>query len=481
MRGWRLKPVVACLLIVISLIAVAGCSGQDSTDTVAETTTVPVTIIPTTTTTEPEPTGRPVVVDTDMGIEGMMSLLYLVGQDELDVLAIGVSGTGLVHCEEGVAQALALLDLIDAPDIPVACGPESPIEGINAFPASWRAAADSGYGLEFSSSRSAADVDAPGMIASTIAGSAEPVTIYADGPQTDLAAALRLDPSIGENIERAYIMGGAIEVSGNSNRNPRAEWNIWVDPVAAHEVLSAGIPITLVPLDATNQVPLNIFHLEALEAHGTSPAAGAVVTMLGGNDQLATGGLFFWDQLVAALLVDPTYATSAPQNLEVVLGDDRSVAGTTIASDTGSSITVVESVDRERFESEFLSALAGEDVGPIDASPDWSVTYDGATWSSDVAESLEAGDYVVGLTNTSEGDAGVAIGWLIDDATVEDMNAWEGISQPPFYELESFVFVAPGGDSITVVSLSGSHEYLLVGLDGRQNTSTGIALVKVPD
>jgi pyrimidine-specific ribonucleoside hydrolase len=423
--------------------------------------------------------GTPVVIDTDVALEGIMSVLYLVDQDDLAIRAITVSGTGLVHCDAGVAQILGLLDMVEAPEIPVACGPEEPLEGINAFPASWRASADAAYGLELPTSRSASELDAPELLARAIAESPEPVLVYADGPQTNLASAIQLDPSIVDNIERAYIMGGAIDVAGNTIRNGDAEWNIWVDPTAASEVLSSGIPITLVPLDATNQVPLHVFHLRALEAHQDAPAARAVATMLRQNDQLESGGLYFWDQLTAALLVDETYGTTSNRGIDVVLGDDRSVAGSTVEAVGGSTIDVVESVDRERFETDFLSVLAGIELDPIVVDPDWTVSFDGVTWSSDVPAALEAGEYVVRLTNSAEGDAGVAFGWLIDDATAEDMDAWEGISQPPFYELESFTFAPPGFDSIVGVTLTSSHEYLLVGLDVVDEEATRIAFVEV--
>ena len=449
---------VAVLLVVVLTIPIAGCGEQGSTATGS---------------------GRPVVIDTDVALEGMMSVLYLVGQDDLDIRAITVSGTGLVHCEEGVAQILGLLDMVDAPEIPVACGPETPLEGINAFPTSWRTSADAGYGLDLPTSRSPVEEPAPELLASSILGSDGPVTVYADGPQTNLASALRLDPSITENIDMAYIMGGAFDVAGNTIRNPGAEWNIWVDPVAADEVLSSGMPITLVPLDATNQLPLHIFHLRALQAQRGTPAAEAVATILEENDQLGSGGLFFWDQLTAGLLVDGSYGTTATRSIDVVLGEDRSAAGSTVESEGGSSVEVVESVDRDRFETEFLSALAGEQLGPIEADPDWSVAFDGDAWSSDVPDSLKPGDYVVRLQNPTDGDAGIAIGWLIDDATAEDMDNWDGISQPPFYELESFVLATPGIDTIVGVTLTSSHEYLLVGLDVADDVATRIAFVDV--
>lgn len=59
-----------------------------------------------------------------------------------------------------------------------------------------------------------------------------------------------------------YIMGGAVESSGNlievdqTIKNTTAEWNIYVDPKAADNVFRSGVPITMVGLDVTNQVPV---------------------------------------------------------------------------------------------------------------------------------------------------------------------------------------------------------------------------------
>ena len=55
-------------------------------------------------------TGVPVIIDSDLAAEGFMSIFYLIAQEDLDVQAIIVSGTGLVHCEAGVNQVLGILD-----------------------------------------------------------------------------------------------------------------------------------------------------------------------------------------------------------------------------------------------------------------------------------------------------------------------------------------------------------------------------------
>jgi purine nucleosidase len=91
------------------------------------------------------------------------------------------------------------------------------------------------------------------------------------GPLTNLALALDLDRRALAQVGRVVVMGGAVDVPGNVT--PDAEFNIHVDPEAAHRVLGAGLPIELVPLDVTRRVVLTRERLDA--ALATAPAAVA--------------------------------------------------------------------------------------------------------------------------------------------------------------------------------------------------------------
>jgi len=51
-------------------------------------------------------------------------------------------------------------------------------------------------------------------------------------PLTNLALALAKKPAIVDKISRCVLMGGALCCEGNVT--PAAEYNIWVDPEAAH-------------------------------------------------------------------------------------------------------------------------------------------------------------------------------------------------------------------------------------------------------
>jgi purine nucleosidase len=66
------------------------------------------------------------------------------------------------------------------------------------------------------------------------------LTILAQAPLTNLAAAVTRDPSIAQKVAALYVMGG-----GEGNITPAAEYNFYVDPEAAKIVLNAGFPLTL--------------------------------------------------------------------------------------------------------------------------------------------------------------------------------------------------------------------------------------------
>lgn len=365
----RRRAVLTASLALVA--AMTGC-GDDATTTttVLPTTAATTTTAESTTTTAPPAAGTPLVIDTDLALDSVMAVLYLLGRPELDVRAITVSGTGEVHCDPGVGIAAGLAALAGHPDIPVACGPEEPLAGDNTFPISWRQAADDAWGMELPEGLPPSALAAPELLVSVIAASPEPVVVFTDGPLTNLAAALRLDPGIAGNVAVAFVMGGAVDVPGNAPRNPDAEYNLWVDPAAAAEVFASGMPITLVPLDATNQVPMSGLHLRVLEEHQTNPIAMAVVAMLEANAGfLESGEMFFWDQVAAALLVDGSLGGFETVRLAVVTEGERDVVGRTVRSDDGEEVRVAMTVDVERFEREFLSALAEEDVGPVEARP----------------------------------------------------------------------------------------------------------------
>ncbi len=203
----------------------------------------------------------PLIWDDDGSPDGIMALLYFLNHPKVNVLAATVS-YGEAHPEFFVEYVTDMLYFLNYTDIPVAAGRDSPLEGNNTFPDFLRNPTDNFWGISFPPANSqTSSLSASELIVNTISSSPEPVTVFVSGSFTNLAEAIRLDPTIINNIQAVECMGGAIYDPGNVGGvwdfgidNKFAEWNIFVDPLAAYEVFATGIEIHLTPLDATNQV-----------------------------------------------------------------------------------------------------------------------------------------------------------------------------------------------------------------------------------
>ena len=303
-----------------------------------------------------------VIINEDMSGSGMTAILYLLKHPNVEVLAITVAGTGMAHCEPGVEHALGLLALSNSADIPVACGRELPLAGTHTFLPASRMLADNLYGLSLPEGGSASSLTAPELIASTIRESDHKVTIISMAALTNIAEALTSHPDIVDNIEMIYIMGGAVEVNGNVGpasgiENQFAEWNIYIDPRAANIVFNSGAPITLVPLDATDDVPVTTRVYKTLEAHHSTPEAGFVFDLWTASLSVIQGGTRqFWDELTAAIATDESLAIFKTFELQVV-EEEGPESGYTKPTPGGAKIRVAVSADAKRFEATFLNVL----------------------------------------------------------------------------------------------------------------------------
>jgi len=308
-------------------------------------------------------TPKPVIFDTDMAHEDMFSALFLLSHPGVDVRAITVSGTGEAHCGPGVSNALGLVAVSGHEDIPVACGRETPLTGNHVFPADWRQAADDAYGVTIPAGGAASELNASDLIVDILQSSNERITIVAVGPLTNIAEAIQKSPEIRANIHEIYVMGGALKVEGNVGnsgvgiQNEYAEWNIYIDPNAANIVFNSSIPIILVPLDATQRVPVTRNFYKALEKNRNTQPANLVYEILTANlGFVDSGGFQFWDSLTAAIFTDQSIATFEEVEL-IVVEEEGPESGRITPASNGSKIKVAMSADRKTFEQILLTIL----------------------------------------------------------------------------------------------------------------------------
>jgi inosine-uridine nucleoside N-ribohydrolase len=313
-------------------------------------------------------TGAPIrlVIDTDVAPDDVVAIASLLRDPAAEVLAITVVGTGEAHCRGGMFVARSVVTMLAPRTVPVTCGPSEPLGDAESFPDAWRAGADAGNGLTLVSPTFAPDQRAaPELLVELAAAEAAAggrLAILTLGTLTNLAAALDLDPELPAKV-RVVSMLGAVDVPGNVMTrpgDPTAEWNAHADPTAARRVLEAGFDLTLVPLDATNSVPLGPELYEALASDHTAGPADLVFELFSRNQFMTSGGFYLWDPLAAAVIREPAMVTTREATLRVVEGADTD-GGRLLEAADGDRVVVATSADRPTFEAFLLARLR---IGP---------------------------------------------------------------------------------------------------------------------
>lgn len=308
---------------------------------------------------------KALIIDTDMALDDWMAILYLLRQPEIRVRAITIAATGEAHAKPGVRNALRLVALADHPLIPVAAGSEKPLRGEHVFPWFVRFAMDRLFFLKAPKPAGPpATRDAVETIVQLLEETKEPIDIVALGPLTNLANVVMNRPDLIEKIAKITFMGGALDVPGNIEsinkrlNNPYAEWNVYIDPFAAHIVFTSEIPIMLVPLDATNQVPLTQRYLDEMASKRGSATlefihrACSRILHLSGSERV----FYFWDPLAAVVALHPEIAQFEKRTVQVVV-EEGSHSGKVESVDDGANISACRQVDRAAFESMFLEGI----------------------------------------------------------------------------------------------------------------------------
>ena len=296
----------------------------------------------------------PIVIDTDAGSDDLMAIAFLLARGA-PVAGITVVN-GLAHVPSGVANIEHLVGLSNSRSIPVFGGREMPLSGSAEFPKAWREQSD----------RLLTGKRRPHAGAARFLASQKRIRILALGPLTNLAEALGLDPALARRVEELVIMGGAVRVPGNlgdggyfKTDNTWAEWNIFVDPIAARKVFQAGMKIRLVPLDATNKAPLSVQFLNDFVKRARTPLAKAVAKILEASREHIERGIFYaWDPLAAVALIEPGVVKTTPLALEIRAGGPQ--AGRTVEISGGKpNAAVALDADSSSFHRIYLEALTG--------------------------------------------------------------------------------------------------------------------------
>lgn len=219
----------------------------------------------------------PVYLDCDTGIDDSLALTYLATSPKVRLVGVGTV-SGNTSAEQAAQNSLNLLAMLGAGHVPVGLGARDflkrPFDG--GVP---EIHGENGVGnVDLPTSphslSSSSAVDLLIELSHQYEGQLQIVTV---GPLTNIALALRQDPTLPTRVRQLTAMGGAALVPGNVT--PVAEANVWNDPEAAAEVFATDWDVTIVPLDVTLENTLDENDRAALLASG-SPTARALGQML---------------------------------------------------------------------------------------------------------------------------------------------------------------------------------------------------------
>lgn len=188
---------------------------------------------------------RPLIIDTDPGIDDAVAIAIALFSEELDVKLI-TSIAGNVDIKKTTNNILKLLKFYKK-NIPVAEGSARPLirTSVEAKDIHGESGMD-GYDFgEIDNSLLIKD-NAVNAIYKTINKCNEKITILAIGPLTNIALLLKVYPEVKDKIKEIALMGGS---ASRGNIGVMSEFNIHVDPEAAKIVFNSGVPIAMAPLD----------------------------------------------------------------------------------------------------------------------------------------------------------------------------------------------------------------------------------------
>eukprot|EP00741_Cyanophora_paradoxa_P009889 tig00001704_g9579.t1 len=318
---------------------------------------------------------RPVIFDCGCGVEDVAALLYAAQCPKLDLRAVVTHGAGPLSGKVNAVRLLKLMAGLGLHRVPVAVGCTEASTPVGrghrrAIPAEHRQRLDAmWWAIEELLPKFWGSVDPRHGVDLLIQRIEEArparVSICCLNGVTNVAAAIAKRPAILPQIERVVAAAGALHTEGDVREvvpeNRRAEWTVYSDPGAFEAVLRAGVPLTLVPLDATlpgpdREAPL-LDRLRAALKQG-SPKARLVLAALA-SDTAGTGLLPHLKRACAAVaLAVPSVLETEELPIRFVTTSERGTSGhVAVDLSAGLFAACATKLHRHDFEEEFMAEM----------------------------------------------------------------------------------------------------------------------------
>lgn len=212
----------------------------------------------------------------------------------------------------------------------------------------------------------AEEMPAAAYLVQALRHSTEKVTLIPVGPCTNIAMALRMDPSIVEYIEEIVCMGGGDNLG---NRTAAAEFNFYADPEAAKIVLGCGAKVRILTLNATGSARFDWADAQKFLDLGTPAGefAGQLIRhrlefeeMKGNAD---TNGTAVHDALTVCAVIDPSVIScqkQIPCDIDIggSISDGQLLCDHRATAKKDAPTSVAYTVDKERALAVLLAAMA---------------------------------------------------------------------------------------------------------------------------
>ncbi|MEF2977704.1 uridine-preferring nucleoside hydrolase UriH [Subtercola sp. YIM 133946] len=305
---------------------------------------------------------RKIILDCDPGHDDAIALLLAHGSPDIDLLAV-TTVVGNQTLEKVTRNALSVARVAGITGVPFAAGASRPL--VRPIEVAGDIHGDSGLdGPVLPEPTLALDPrHAIDLIIDTVMAH-EPgeVTLVPTGGLTNIAMAVRKEPRIAERVREVVLMGGAY---AGGNWSATSEFNIIIDPEAAHIVFNEAWPLTMVGLDLTHQALATPEVVEAIEAVGTPPArfVGELLEFFGETYRHHQGFEYppVHDPCAVAYVIDPSVMSVRKTPLDVELTGTLTL-GMTVAdfrapAPPGCTSQVATALDHPRFWALIVDAL----------------------------------------------------------------------------------------------------------------------------
>ncbi len=303
------------------------------------------------------------LIDTDPGVDDALAILMAHAHANVAGLTVVGGNVGVAHTTR---NALKLIETIGA-DTPVFPGCATPL--VHEAPHAGFVHGEDGFGDTgyFAASRLPEEEHAAHAIVRLARELPGELTLVALAPLTNLALALRLDPTLPQRVARLVVMGGAVNGRGNTDR-VATEFNIGFDPEAAHVVFSSWPALDLVDWEACLRHTFDFERFDAWLVGGDARAQFyAAISRKARAFNRARGrpGFVSADALAMAVALDPGIVVRSESHHVAVEMTGAATRGSLVVDwqdrlGQRANVRIVLDVDRARFEDFAARALGAK-------------------------------------------------------------------------------------------------------------------------